>query len=141
MTPPRLVEFACPSCMTAHWEIDSDYRGAELLGKKELSYSEREYSCPACKGRYKGWRILQKSPPAFLLKPHSPYPWKWREFNYWAKVLREHFPDHPLAARLGGGSVPSHRVLQAFLGNVMLNGRYYLGGIRRRVRQWLGTGS
>jgi hypothetical protein len=141
MTPSRLIEFACPSCMTTHWEIDSDYRGAALVGEKELSYPEREYSCRACKGRHTGWRILQKSPPAFFLQPDPMYPMRRHEFDYWAMVLREHFPDHPLVARLGKGFVPNHRVLRTHLSNLMLNRRYYFGRIRRRVRQWLGTGS
>ena len=120
MTPPRLIEFACPSCQATHWEIDCDYRGAELLGKKELSYSEREY---------------------ILLQPHSMYPMTRRAFNYWAQVLREQFPDDPRVAKIGTTFIPNHRVLRARLSNLMLDRQYLMGRVRRQIRKWLGTGS
>ena len=141
MTPPRLIEFACPTCKAAHWEIDSDYRGANLVGKPELSYPEREYFCQACRSRYVGWRLLQASPPAFLLQPHPMYPMTRRAFKYWATVLQEQFPDHPLVPKIGITFIPNHRLLRTHLSTVLLNRDYYMGRIRRKVRQSLGTGS
>jgi hypothetical protein len=141
MTPPRLIEFACPSCKAIHWEIDSDYRGADLVGQKELSYPEREYSCPACKRKQAGWRMMRASPPEFFLQPHPMYPMSRRAFAYWAQILREEFPDHPLTAKLGTQFVPNHRVVRTRVGGLWRNRRYYLGRVRRRIRQILGTGS
>jgi hypothetical protein len=140
MTPQRLIEFACPSCRATHWEIDSDYRGADLVGGKELGYPDREYVCPTCRGRQTGWRIVQASPPEFLLQPHPMYPMTRQAFSYWARVLQEKFPDHPLVSKIGGDFVPNDHVLRTQVSNLLLNRRYYLGRIRRRIRQWLGTG-
>src|SRR5712692_4952086 len=109
MTPPRLIEFACPSCRATHWEIDSDYRGADLVGQRELSYPEREYSCPVCKRDQTGWRLIRASPPEFLRQPHPMYPMSGRAFNQWARILREQFPDHPCVTRLGSEFVPNNR--------------------------------
>jgi hypothetical protein len=141
MTPPSLIEFACPSCNATHWEIDSEYPGADLVGERVLEYSEREYACPACRGRHTGWRIVQESPPEFLLQPHPMYPMTRQAFSYWARVLQENFPDHPLVSKIGGDFSPNHRVFRTQVSNLLLNRRYYLGRIGRRVRQWLGTGS
>ena len=66
-TPPRLVELECPKCRHQHWEIDCDFRGAHLVGQRELSYQERTYGCPACNEATAGYRILQRSPPEFFL--------------------------------------------------------------------------
>jgi hypothetical protein len=100
-TPPRLVQLQCPACQAHHWEIDCDYRGAELVGKKELSYAERTYRCPNCGTSGTGYQVSLKSPPAFFLQPHPMYPMSAEEFDHWVAVLREHFPDHPLLRELG----------------------------------------
>lgn len=90
-----MVELRCPSCRTSHWEIDHGYRGAHLLGQKELSYSERMYFCPHCQVTLSGYAVLQKSPPKFFLQPHPLYPMNRNEFDYWITVLRQYFPDYP----------------------------------------------
>jgi hypothetical protein len=141
MTPPRLIEFECPACHNAHWDIDSDYRGADMVGGIELPYAEREYSCPSCNRRHPGLAILQASPPEFLLQPHPMYPMTARDFDYWVGLLREHFPQHPRVANLGTEFRPNDRRLSTWLRNVFLNRRYYLGRTRRQIRKWLGTGS
>jgi len=41
-----MVKLRCPICHASHWEIDSDYRGADLGGGVELPYPERDYFCP-----------------------------------------------------------------------------------------------
>jgi hypothetical protein len=140
-TPGRLVELACPSCGSAHWEIDCDYRGAALAGKRELEYHERAYSCPSCKDRGPGWRVLQASPPEFLLQPHPMYPMARAAFDHWATVLVSHFPDHPLVPAIGTTFVPNDHVLRTRITNLWAGRRRSLGRVRRRIRQWLGTGS
>jgi hypothetical protein len=100
-TPPRLVELKCPVCHAHHWEIDCDYRGAELVGQKELSYAERTYRCRPCGTSGTGYQVGQKSPPAFFLQPHPMYPMTVEEFDHWVAVVRENFPDHPRLRDLG----------------------------------------
>jgi len=100
-TPPRLVELECPKCRHQHWEIDCDFRGAHLVGQRELSYQERTYGCPACNEATAGYRILQRSPPEFFLQPHDLYPMTRAEFDHWVGILETHFPDHPTLSRLG----------------------------------------
>jgi hypothetical protein len=100
-TPPRLVELKCPMCHAHHWEIDNDYRGAELVGAKELSYAERTYRCPACGTSGTGYQVGRKSPPEFFLQPHPMYRMTVEEFDHWVAVLREHFPDHPRLGDVG----------------------------------------
>jgi hypothetical protein len=121
--------------------IDCDYRGAALVGEVELPYPQREYSCPACARRHTGWRIIQASPPEFLLQPHPMYPMTRKTFNYWAGILRRELPDHPSVPEIGKTFVPNHHVLLTRLWNIMLRRRYYFGRLRRRVRQLMGTGS
>ena len=100
-TPPALVELECPVCHAHHWEIDCDYRGAELIGEKELAYGERTYRCPVCGTNGTCYQVGQKSPPAFFLQPHPLYPMTGEEFDHWAAVLRKNFPDHPLLREVG----------------------------------------
>jgi len=99
-TPARLVQLECPRCAASHWVIDSDYRGAELLGRPELSYRQRTYTCSSCHQTGEGHRVLSQSPPEFFLQPHRLYPMTADDFDYWVGVLQEHFPDHPMLAQL-----------------------------------------
>ena len=69
MTPPRLVKLRCPKCQANHWEIEHDYRGSELVGRKELSYADRIYRCPDCGIVGTGYVVEEQSPPAFFLQP------------------------------------------------------------------------
>jgi hypothetical protein len=105
----------------------------------------REYFCRACQSRHAGWRILQASPPEFLLQPHHMYPMTRKSFEHWARVLRVQFADHPVVAGLipliGKTFVPNDHVLRTRLRNAFRNRRRYFGRLRRRVRQWIGTGS
>jgi hypothetical protein len=95
-TPGRLVELQCPACGSAHWVIDNDYRGAQLVGQRELSYPQRTYTCSSCGVTSSGHHVLQKSPPEFFLQPHELYPMSREDFDHWLGVLKEHFPDYPL---------------------------------------------
>ncbi len=101
MTPPRLVQLKCPHCQSDHWEIDSDYRGATLVGQRELAYPERRYFCPKCRKKHPGYTVIQQSPPEFLLQPHDLYPMAKKDFLYWVSILQENFPDNPLLKVLG----------------------------------------
>jgi hypothetical protein len=76
-----------------------------------LDYAKRHYHCPSCEYSDAGYAVLQKSPPAFLLQPHSLYPMRQAVFDYWAGILTEHFPAHPLVARLGREFRPNTRVV------------------------------
>ena len=100
-TPPRLVELKCPACQRNHWVIDHDYRGSELVGKRELSYDERTYDCPLCSASGTGHQIIQKSPPAFLLQPHDLYPMSVSEFAHWFSIFRTQFPTHEKLGTVG----------------------------------------
>jgi hypothetical protein len=106
MTPPRLTEIECPSCHKAHWIIDSDYRGADLVGGIEETHPERIYRCPACGDARAGWAIRQQSPPEFLLQPHDMYPMTHAQFDYWVAVLRAQFPGHPILRNVGSTFFP-----------------------------------
>lgn len=106
MTPPRLSEIECPKCHRTTWIIDSDYRGARVMGGIELAYPERSYSCAGCGRSGPGWAVRQQSPPAFLLQPSNLYPMTRAEFNRWVAILRANFPDHPRLAELGRTFVP-----------------------------------
>ena len=104
MTPPRLVELKCPQCAGQHWVIDSDFRG---ISGTDLTYKEREYSCSKCGQRAQGHRVLQKSPPEFLIQPNPVYPMTQRDFDYWHRILKQHFPDHVLLKDAGWHPGPS----------------------------------
>lgn len=95
-TPERMVQLRCPCCQSLQWTIDFDYR--RDLGE-ELSYNEREYTCPKCKKTSSGYTVLQKSPPEFFLQPHQLYPMSQKDFDHWLGIYREHFPDDPLMKR------------------------------------------
>jgi hypothetical protein len=98
-TPARMVELRCPICQEVHWEIDCDYRGADMIpGGIELPYPKRRYFCLHCKRTESGYAVLQKSPPEFFLQPHQLYPMNTIDFDYWLKVLQQNFPDHPMLA-------------------------------------------
>ena len=120
MTPARMVELRCPHCHASHWEIDSDYRGADLAGGVELSYPERDYFCPHCKRTGPGYAVLQKSPPEFFLQPHPLYPMSENDFAYWVEILRQNFPDDPMLADVyktwrPSGGAGLRRILPAWL--------------------------
>ena len=101
-TPARLVELKCPCCQSDHWEIDSDYRGADMVpGGVELPYEERPYLCSACGTKGTGYSVGRKSPLEFFLQPHPMYPMSRWEFHRWVRVLRENFPEHPSLEKLG----------------------------------------
>lgn len=92
-TPPRMVELQCPNCQYRHWEIDHDDWGSEALGRCELSYEQRTYSCPECKKARAGYRVLQKSPPEFFFQPHAMYPMTTHDFAHCLSVFRAQFPS------------------------------------------------
>ena len=103
MTPPRLTELQCPDCQQVSWVIDSDYRGTDGV---MLPYGERSYICARCRHNGPGWKVLQQSPPEFLLQPHDLYPMTREAFDYWVDILATHFPDHPALNRLGTTCFP-----------------------------------
>jgi len=100
-TPARMVQLCCPSCQSSHWTIDCDYTGAHPLGKKELYYDEREYTCPNCGKTSCGYIVLQKSPVEFFLQPSEHYPMSQQEFDHWLRIFKAYFPDHPRLSRVG----------------------------------------
>ena len=108
-TPPRLVELKCLACQHGHWEIDHDFRGAELVGKRELSYEERTYACPLCSASGTGYQVIQKSPPAFFLQPHDLYPMSVSEFAHWLSIYRTQFPRHKRLGAVGVSWYPGKR--------------------------------
>ena len=116
-TPPRVVRLECPACRDSHWEIDSDYNGADLIGEEELGYPERRYSCPSCKRQGPGWAVRNKSPVAFLLQPSDAYPMRRSEFEYWAGILRAHCPDHPFVPEIGREFRPNTHVMRTHIRN------------------------
>jgi len=118
MTPPRLVELECPGCCAAHWVIDSDFRASYLIGGVDVGYGQRAYACPACGYKGAGYQVLRKSPTAFLLQPHPTNPMPQFEFDLWAGILADHFPEHPLVQEIGHTFVPD------------------TGVIRSRIRHW-----
>ena len=127
-TPPRLVHLQCPMCQTQHWEIDCDWRG--MVPSEEIPYAKRSYRCPACERTGAGYAVSEQSPPAFFLQPHSMCPMSSDEFDHWARVFRENFPDHPKLQRLGVDwyvDAPRHT---AFLGSI------FLRIVVRRLRFW-----
>ena len=137
-TPARLVRLECPGCQDTHWEIDHDYRGSDLIGEEELEYPERLYSCPSCKRHGRGWAVRDKSPPVFLLQPHRMYPMTRSEFDYWASILRTHFPDHPLIPEIGTEFRPNTQVKWTPLRDFISNLRYYYGRLRYHLGKRLG---
>jgi hypothetical protein len=101
-TPARLVQLSCPKCVARHWEIDNDYREANLFSPgDEASYEQRPYLCPACGWTGAGYAVLEKSPPEFFLQPHPLYPMSVADFDRWLAVLRANFPDNPMLQYLG----------------------------------------
>jgi hypothetical protein len=92
MTPPRLNELECPRCGRASWIFDSDFRG---MDGGWIPYDRRFYKCGACGLVGSGWKLLQQSPPAFLLQPHQLYPMTQAEFDHWVGILRANFPGSP----------------------------------------------
>jgi hypothetical protein len=102
-----MVQLRCPSCRSPHWVIDCDFRGAELIGKKELTFAERTYSCPSCRYSGQGYAVLQKSPPEFFMQPHGLYPMSQQDFDQWVDVLKENFPNDPMLDSLNKDWYPS----------------------------------
>jgi hypothetical protein len=71
-----------------------------------LAYGERGYECRACRHAGPGWKVVQQSPPEFLLQPHRLYPMTQEAFDYWVAILKAHFPDHPVLSGLGTTFAP-----------------------------------
>jgi hypothetical protein len=90
MTPPRLVELKCPQCETAQWIIACDYG---MILEEDIDYPERNYQCFQCGYSQAGYTVLQKSPPAFLLKYKPPL--RPADFGYWDYILKTNFPNYP----------------------------------------------
>ena len=138
MTPGRLIQLACPRCGSVHWTIDSDYRG---IGGRYIDYTERHYRCPSCEYADAGHIVLQKSPSAFLLQPHPMYPMRQEAFDYWAKILTEHFPAHPLVERLGREFQPNRRVVLTAWRNAWRarkqTSQHRMMDVRVAVEDWL----
>jgi hypothetical protein len=103
MTPPRLTELQCPSCLRISWVIDSDYPGIDGV---MLPYDQRRYACADCGHEGPNWKVGEQSPPEFLLQPHDLYPMTQEAFDYWVGILHQHFPKHPVLGRLGKEFVP-----------------------------------
>ena len=97
MTPPLLVELLCPNCQKHHWVIDCDFRAAFMAGGVDVDYDQRDYRCRHCGRTGTGHKVLQKSPPTFLidLPDRRMGAGTSETWNYWKAILREHFPDHP----------------------------------------------
>ena len=71
------------------------------MGERELSYDERTYDCQLCSASGTGHKIIQKSPPAFLLQPHDLYPMRVSEFAHWFSIFRSQFPTHEMMGTVG----------------------------------------
>ena len=127
MTPPRVVQLKCPKCATTHWTIDNDYRG---IGGRYIDYFERDYHCHGCEYSGEGYNVLQQSPPSFFLQPHPMYPMRQKDFDYWADILKSHFPDHPQIGQLGKEFRPNSQVFLTELRNRWL---HWKDRARRRV--------
>lgn len=128
-TPARMVELNCPKCHRAHWTIDHDYRGAELMGERELSYEERSYDCPLCGVRTTGYKVGQKSPSEFLLQPHDMYPMTERDFGSWLSIFRAQFPDDERLGTVGvdwypGKSQEHHETQLSLARTIELSQKY-----------------
>jgi hypothetical protein len=95
MTPPRLVELECPRCQGRHWVIDADFRAAFMGGGVDVDYDQREYQCRVCGQQGPGHKVLQKSPPTFLIDLGRS---GTSRLAYWEGVLKEQFPNHPKVA-------------------------------------------
>ena len=80
------------------WVIDSDFRGIDGV---MLPYDQRRYACPHCRHDGSGCDTGATVAAEFLLQPHDLYPMTLTAFDYWVKMLRAQFPDHPHLARLG----------------------------------------
>jgi hypothetical protein len=75
----------------------------------DRGYKDREYTCPKCGRTGSGYKVKQKSPPAFFLQPHAMYPMTARHFQHWLAILKEHFPDHPNLKVIGMSWYPGKR--------------------------------
>jgi hypothetical protein len=95
MPPPRLVELECPRCRGRHWVIDADFRAAFMAGGVDVDYDQREYQCRVCGQQGIGHKVLQKSPPTFLIDLGRV---GTSSLPYWEAVLKEQFPDHSKVA-------------------------------------------
>jgi hypothetical protein len=103
MTPPRLIQLACPRCPETLWIIDHDYRG---IGGAPTAFETERHHCRHCNYRGAGWRVRDKGPASFFLQPHNLYWMEQEEFDKWVAILRTHFPDHPRLADLGKSWYP-----------------------------------
>ena len=89
-TPPLLVELACPRCGVTHWEVDCVFRGAHFHGQRELTWSERTYTCPQCHQDGSGYTRGQISPPLMHWTDHLISDERFQEL---VGLRRMHFPD------------------------------------------------
>ena len=106
-TPVRLVELQCPGCSAKHWEMDCDFHGTDGA---VVPYRTRHYRCPLCGVEGEGFRVQRKSPPEFFLQPHQMYPMSQTDFDFWVEIVKTHFPDHPLLAKLATEWYPQQQV-------------------------------
>ncbi len=130
MTPPRLIQLRCPRCLHSQWIIDSDFRG---ISDRFIHYSERPYLCPHCNYSGTGYAVLKLSPPEFLLQPHPMYPMRRREFDFWAEILRRHFPDHPKVMQLGNEFHPNTHIVLSKLQHCRLHLQYRITAVAMGV--------
>jgi hypothetical protein len=78
------------------------------MGKVDLGYGERDYSCPKCGRRGAGYVVKQKSPLEFLFQPNDMTA---QIFQHSVAILKEHFPDHPQLQVIGMSWYPGKRRL------------------------------
>jgi hypothetical protein len=73
--------------------IDADFRAAFMAGGVDVDYDQREYRCRVCEQQGPGHKVLQKSPPRFLIGVGRL---GTSSLPYWEAVLKEQFPNHPV---------------------------------------------
>lgn len=93
MTLPTLIELQCPSCSKVHWIIDHLFQGSIGQQSQETDFSAQPRTCPHCKAQRTGFKVVRTSSESFLISSRPSMTRK--EFDYWVKILRTHFPDHP----------------------------------------------
>jgi hypothetical protein len=84
------------------WVIDSDSR----MGGDRSTYHQRVYACKACSRHDSGYAVIQQGPEEFLFQPDDHHPMTLQDFEHWARILKENFPDHPRVRELGRSFVP-----------------------------------
>lgn len=84
---PDIYEMQCPRCDTAHWEIDSQFRG---MDGQRLRFGERAYRCPHCGHDADGYRVLRNLP--LIVGGSDPIPEE--TLDLLVEVVRANFPKH-----------------------------------------------